>query len=142
MSQVRYKIGFTINAETLFTLASKLLPIEDFSMEEMIERPAPDPAIRFDRRFDLPPKPKKKPHTKAPRKPGYKLNPDAGVNKILLDMLADGRPHHVAEADGMIKEAGYSPNGMYSRILRLEKHGFVFQPRKGLWQLISKKESA
>ena len=40
---VKFKLGFTVSAETLFTLMSKLLPIEDLSVEEVIERP-PVPA--------------------------------------------------------------------------------------------------
>ena len=62
MSAVKFKIAFTINAETLFTLASKLLPIEDLSIEEVVERqPQLNDGPRFDAHFDLPkPMPKAK----------------------------------------------------------------------------------
>lgn len=132
MSAIRYKIGFTINAETLFTLASKLLPIDDFTVEEMIEHTS-QPSMSH------PTLPQIK---KVNRRGNNRFNPNKGVNKIILDMLADGQPHHVVEADGMLIEAGYSPKGLYSKMHRLLRHGYVFQPRKGLWQLISKKESA
>lgn len=135
---VKFKLGFTVSAETLFTLLSKMLPIDDLSVEEVVEPPPVPAHMDSLDRYMKPPK-LIKPQLKTVRRRGRNaLNPNKGVNKIILDMLADGKPHHVAEADGSIKEAGYSPNGMYSRIQRLQRHGLVFQPRKGLWQLTPK----
>lgn len=133
---VKLKVKFTIEAQTLFALASKLLPIEDLSIEELAPEHAR--AIAKATQQVVLAKPQIK---KVNRRGNNRFNPDKGVNKIILDMLADGKPHHVAEADGTIKEAGYSPNGMYSRIQRLQRHGLVFQPRAGLWQLTPKKEN-
>lgn len=36
---VKFKIGFTIPAETLFGMMSKFLPIEDLHVEELMEQP-------------------------------------------------------------------------------------------------------
>lgn len=36
---VKFKLGFTVSAETLFTLLSKMLPIDDLSVEEVVEPP-------------------------------------------------------------------------------------------------------
>ena len=33
---VKFKLGFTVSAETLFGLLSKMLPIEDLSVEEVL----------------------------------------------------------------------------------------------------------
>ena len=62
------------------------------------------------------------------------------MNKIILDLLADGKPHHAIEADGMLIEAGYSPKGLYSKMQRLVRHGYVNRPAKGLWQITLKHE--
>lgn len=37
MSSVKFKVGFTIQAETLFSIIAKMLPIENLHVEEIIE---------------------------------------------------------------------------------------------------------
>jgi predicted DNA-binding protein YlxM (UPF0122 family) len=36
---VKFQIGFTITSETLFAMMSKFLPIEDLSVQEILEQP-------------------------------------------------------------------------------------------------------
>jgi hypothetical protein len=135
---IKYKLGFTIDSETLFSIMAKFLPIENLSVEEVVERPAPDPAIRFDKRFDLPkPKPKPKPK-RARRISGYPVNLYGGVNNIIMSSLADGKPHTLVDSHANIVAAGYSKSGLYSRVQRLVKHGYIIRVRSGYYQLTPK----
>ena len=130
MSSVKFKIGFTIPAETLFGLVAKFLPIEDLSVEEVVQRALP-----------ATPKASKIVALVARREPGRKrvnlrsMSLEAGVNKLILVVLADGKPHTATECKPSIQAAGYSPNGIGSRLNRLREKGVVFQPEIGLWQL-------
>ena len=72
----------------------------------------------------------------------YVLNPHAGVNAILLMFLRDGLPHAYVDAIPAIKTAGYSPNGMYGRIERLRRHGYIERVAKGRYQLTHKGKEA
>jgi hypothetical protein len=38
-SKIKYKIGLTISADTLFGLIAKFLPIEDLSVQEIVNKP-------------------------------------------------------------------------------------------------------
>jgi hypothetical protein len=127
---VRFKIGFTINAETLFSLMSQMLPIDNLSVEEVIERdaalerrviapaPAPAPTLR---------KKKKRP-VRGPLL-------DRGINRIILDILEDGAPHRAVEMQQPIQKAGFSANSVGSRLQCLREHGVVEQLGDGGWQL-------
>ena len=51
MTTMKFKIGFTIAGETLFGLIAKFLPIEDLSVEELVDKtpqaqPAPARALK------------------------------------------------------------------------------------------------
>ena len=116
---------------------SKFLPIDSLHVEEVVERPDPNIAKIAKVKQLVARKPQIK---KVNRRGNNRFNPNAGVNKIILDMLADGKPHHAVEADGMLIEAGYSPKGLYSKMQRLVRHGYVNQPAKGLWQITLKHE--
>lgn len=137
---IKYKLGFTIDSETLFGILSKFLPIENLSVEEVIEHPRPDRAIRFDERFDLP-KPQR---AKRGRRKGgsYAMNLHAGVNAIILQVFADGQPHGAGECKPSIMAAGYSINGIGSRLERLKRYGIAHQPEPGMWQLTPKGKAA
>jgi DNA-binding transcriptional ArsR family regulator len=133
---VKYKMGFTISAETVFHLLSKLLPIDDLHVEEVIERLAPDPAIRFDKRFDLPKpvKPKFKPK-QYKRKPSKPMSLTEGINGIIMTHLSDGMGHAAMELRKPLKAAGYSESSVSSRIEELRKHGVVEKLGQGTWRL-------
>ena len=147
---IKYKLGFTIDSEVMFMLLSKFLPIQDLSVEEVVV-PTPDPAIRFDQRFDQPDttvskltgktyysKLKRAKQVRRKKGSGYAVNPHAGCNAVLLMFLRDGRPHAFADAIPAVKAAGYSPNGMYGRIERLLRHGYIERIAKGQYQLTNK----
>ena len=63
------------------------------------------------------------------------LSLDTGANAVILELLADGKPHRAAEMQPLMSARGYAPTGVGSRLDRLKKHGAVFQPDFGLWQL-------
>ena len=136
---IKYRLGFTMSAETLFALMAKVLPIEDLSVEEIAPTPVRekrithDPAIRFDKRFDAP-KPKLKRKFGA-RAPGYKPNLEAGTNAIILKVLADGQIHRTREIKDGFLAAGYNPNGTGSSIERQRKWGLIEKAGIGQWRL-------
>jgi hypothetical protein len=128
---VRFKVAFTIPAETLFGLLARVLPIEDLSVAEVIEHPpikaAPTPRVQH-----------------AIGKPKLKLKRDRarapndlslGLNGIILSYLADGKPHRAVEIKAPLAAAGFSPNSVGSALNRLAERKLVFQPEMGLWQL-------
>jgi hypothetical protein len=132
---VKFKLGFTIDSETLFGILSKFLPIEDLSVEEVIERSKSDPAIRLDKRFDLP-KPVKPKRKQAPRGRSVRgVNLTEGINAILMQAMADGKPHHAVEFRPLLNARGYSSNSVGSRMQQLREHGIVKQLGDGTWEL-------
>ena len=132
---IKYKLGFTIDSETLFGLLSKFLPIEDLSVEEVPERPlvakeTPIKALRI--------LPVRAPQVRRKKGNGYALNPYAGCNAIIMATLADGEPHTGNDCFPAMMAAGYATNGLYGRLDRLKRHGYVVQPRPGQWRLTPK----
>jgi len=137
---VKYKIGLTIDAEMLFGIIAKFLPIQDLSVEEVIER-EPDPAIRFDKRFDLP-KPVRAKQVRKVKGSGFALNLYAGGNAIIMATFADGKVHVGSDTFPAMRAAGYTTNGLYGRLKRLRNYGYLMQPRRGQWQLTPKGKEA
>jgi hypothetical protein len=130
---VKFKIGFQIDAETLFSIVAKFLPLDNLSVEEVIERPHPAPQPRIAGY----PQPTKlaKPQK---RRPGHRRTHtppklDKGVNKIILDALADGNTHPPSELKAAIKAGGYSPHSLGSRMGQLIRDGHVVQPDYGVY---------
>jgi hypothetical protein len=139
---IKYKLGFTIDSETLFSIMSKFLPIQDLSVEEVpvIERQlkrADLPALLHSLHKPKPPR-KQPPHPRAPRVSGYPVNLYGGVNNIIMASLADGKPHTLVDSHANIVAAGYSKSGLYSRVQRLVKHGYIVRVRSGYYQLTPK----
>ena len=135
---IKYKLAFTIDSETLFGIMSKFLPIEDLSVEEVVERPAERPLIAKGTPFKAP----RAPQVRRKKGSGYALNLYAGCNAIIMATFADGEPHIGADCFPGMKAAGYAINGLYGRLDRLRLHGYVTQPRPGKWQLTPKGKSA
>lgn len=128
---IKYRLGFTMSAETLFALLGKVLPIEDLSVEEI----APTP-VRVKRIPPAsPPQLVKPKHGGARRTSGYTANLEAGTNAIILKVLADGKPHHTREIKEAFTAAGYNPNGTGSSIARQRKWGLIERAGIALWRL-------
>jgi hypothetical protein len=136
---VKFKIGFTIDAETLFGIMSKFLPLENLAVEEVVERPERPPASLPPRRIKhLPAKPKQR------RRKG-EVSLHTGVNAIVMKLFSDGKPHRANELRSLVKAQNYSEAGIGSRLDRLRAHKVIFQPELGFWQLTEaylKKDSA
>jgi hypothetical protein len=132
---IKYKLGFTIDSETLFSIMSKFLPIQDLSVEEILPRPDPRDVATIKPAYPnvLPPKKPRKqpPFPRAKRLADHAVNLHAGVNALIMTMLADGKEHHMGESHAPIKAAGYSSNGIYSRTQRLVRHGYVAKGTHG-----------
>jgi len=132
---IKYRLGFTMSAETLFALLSKVLPIEDLSVEEIA--PAPVKAAR--QLADGGPRPqlaKPKLKRKSGRPPdSYKPNLAAGANAIILRVLADGEIHHTREIKDGYAAGGFKPNGTGSSIERMRKWGIIERAGAGQWRL-------
>jgi hypothetical protein len=138
---VKFKIGFTIDAETLFSIVAKFLPLENLAIEEVVERPrTPTP-----RTLTAAPLPPRRRRARGGGKGGIGPNLAAGVNRIVVECLSDGQPHRAVELKALLKAQGYADSGIGSRLDRLREHKVVFQPDLGLWQLTEaylKKENA
>jgi|SRR5580698_224731 hypothetical protein len=142
---IKYKLGFTIDSETLFSIMSKFLPIQDLSVEEVVERPLEDRVNAKMKALghalqakQLKPVRKQPPHPRARRISGYPVNLYGGVNNIIMSSLADGKPHTLVDSHANIVAAGYSKSGLYSRVQRLVKHGYIVRVRSGYYQLTPK----
>ena len=138
---VKFKLGFTINAETLFMLMSKMLPIEDLSVEEVVERPATQPTLanntyinQLTGKTDYK---NKKPKGKYLRR-HHGPNLKAGINGVITTHLSDGMGHPLNEFRKPLKAAGYSESSVSSRMEELRKRGVVENLGDGTWRLTNK----
>jgi hypothetical protein len=129
----KYKIGFVGEAEVLFAMMAKLLPIDHVTVEDVTPPapPRPAPAIRFGKRFDLPKPDKPKQKRKSP-------GPDLtkGINGIILTRMSDGKTHRAEEFRPLLKAAGFSESSVSSRMEELRKHGVVKHLGEGKWKLV------
>jgi len=136
---VKFRLGFTISAETLFLLMSKMLPIDDLAVEEVMDAP-PNPRhnlkaqIKHLGQDSLMPPPKAKQPQKRKRA-SRGLNLKQGINGIILVALSDGAVHRAVDLQPMLKAAGYSPNSVSSRLQELRNNGVVRQVSTGAWRL-------
>jgi hypothetical protein len=129
---VKFKLGFTIDAKTLFGIMSQFLPVKDLVVEEIVER-EPELVNRFDKQFDLP-KPKRAPQVRAKKGSGYKLSVHTGANGVIMEALSDGAEHPGSDCFPAMRAAGYATNGIYGKFKRLERHG-ILSSHKGKWRL-------
>jgi hypothetical protein len=128
---VKFKIGFTIAGETLFALMSKMLPIENLSVEELApasKTPLADQTIERNQKKFLP----RKKQVNKRASPGPSLT--RGINAIIVTQLTDG-PKTASEMQPKIKEAGFSPNSASSRLEALQNYGIVERVGDGRWRL-------
>ena len=108
---MKFKVGFTIGSETLFAMIAKMLPIEDVSVEEIVESKTPqaDRAIALHQK-KFPPR-KKQLNRRA--SPGPSLT--RGINMVIVNELEKG-PKREVEIRPKIKAAGFSANSTSSRL--------------------------
>jgi len=139
---VKFKVGFTMSAETLFSIIAKFLPVEDMSVEEVPERVVA-PLSKVARQvagLAPPPKPKHPPQQRG-RHSGPSL--ESGVNAVILRALDDGNVHRYRDLKAAVGAAGYAPTGIGAKLARLRELNVVHQPDLGFWQIgEAKKKSA
>lgn len=122
---VKFRLGFTVDGETLFGLMAKMLPIEDLSVEELpaiAGHPTPPRLVAHK------PKPQK---NKRPN-PGPNLK--KGINGILMTELKDG-PKRQVNLMTKVKAAGFSENSTSSRLEELRKFGVIERVGDGTWRI-------
>lgn len=127
----KFRIAFTIQAETMFHLMSRLLPIDDLEVVEQApqpQRPVPKLAARVHTALT---KPKKKRRSRG-------IDLEHGINSILVNHLSDGKPHRTQEMQPLTMTGGYSPNSVNSRLEELRKAGIVERVGNGTWKLVQK----
>jgi hypothetical protein len=122
---VRFKVGFQIDAETLFGLIAKFLPVEALEVEEIA--PKPTLAERAIAIHKLAHKPRQKRASPGP-------NLKKGINSIIMVALSDG-PKRPVELQLKIKAAGFSPNSVTSRLEELSKFGVIERVGDGRWKI-------
>lgn len=123
---VKFKLGFTVSAETLFGLLSKMLPIEDLSVEEVLSGVETTPRLA----------PTQRPAIAKPvraRRRGQELNLKEGINGVLVRALENG-PLRSSELRSFLTKAGFSANSTSSRLEHLKKHQIVVN-NDGVWRL-------
>jgi hypothetical protein len=116
---VKYRLSFTVGAETIFELISRVMPIQDLEVEELSSNEQPVRQVA---------------HLKR-KKRIPQLNLKKGANRILLEVFSDGKPHRSKEVKAPLEAAGYSIQGVHSHLNRLRRHDVVYQPEAGWWQL-------
>jgi hypothetical protein len=138
-AMVNFRIGFTVSAETLFSLVAKAIPqLQDLHVEEVIEPQAVHEVAQANKvaRAMV----KSVTHEKKKDGRGRELSLNKGLNQIILDLLSDGKPHKAPEIKPLAVSQGFSVHSIGSRMEALRKHKIVFQPQTGYWKLVAKAE--
>lgn len=140
---VKFKIGMTISAETLFGILAKFLPVEHLHIEEVVDHPVPPPTPAWAQSLKLN-KPKLPLLRKTPKSPKKKrkasipMSLTKGINAIIMAELAHGMARYVNDLKPALIKGGYSGNSAGSRLNRLLEHGVVENMGDGTWRLASK----
>jgi hypothetical protein len=125
---VKFRIGLTIDGETLFGLMAKMLPIENLSVEEVLDKTP---------RFDLEAQVRKlgsdKPKRQINKRPSPGPNLKKGINGLIMTELSTG-PKRAVEMAPAIVAAGYSGNSVTSRLEELRKYGVLEHANDGKWK--------
>jgi hypothetical protein len=133
MSQVKFKIGFTIPSDTLIAMIAKFLPIEDLSVEEIVPKPTlAERSIaihKLTQQAIATHKPKPQLHKRASPGPNLKK----GINGLIMAELSTG-PKRAAELQPKVKAAGFSENSVTSRLEELRKYGVIERDDNRLWK--------
>jgi hypothetical protein len=126
---MKFKVGFTIGSETLFAMIAKMLPIENVSVEEIVESKTPlaqRTIALHQKKFPT----QRKKQTRA--SPGPSLT--RGINMVIVNELESG-PKRASELQPKAKAAGFSNNSVNSRLEALRNHGIVERIGDGRWRM-------
>jgi hypothetical protein len=120
---VKYKIAFTVDSETLFGLMSKFLPVENLSVEELVERRPVEAIAHAVKRIT----------TKRKKRPSIPIRLDSGINGIIMTAISD-KPARAIEIRPKVIAAGFSGNSLTSRMQFLHDHGVIEPVGDGTWR--------
>lgn len=129
---MKFRINFTVDAQNMFGMLAKMLPVEDVHIEEL--EPARPRLVHNTQIVN-----KAQIVKKRGRRGASSLSLNDGCNKVIMEALADGSPHTAVEIKPWMKAAGLSENSVSSRLAKLRDRGVLTQLERGLWQ-IAKKE--
>jgi len=130
---VKFKIGFQIDAETLFSIVAKFIPLDNLTVEEVFERPHAGPAQP---RLAAAPRlmsAKRQKNKRAPPGAGNSINLAEGTNGVIMRAFEDGEQHGYGELKRLVSAAGYSGSGIGSRIARLIEVGALTRTGVGAY---------
>jgi hypothetical protein len=123
---IKFRVGFDIDSETLFGMIAKMLPIENLAVEELAPAKA-EPVTRI-------------PHLKMSlarrRRPNPGPDLKAGINRIIVEMLANGKTLRAVDFEAQVERGGYTANSVSSRLDRLKAHGVVEKLPDQTWRLV------
>jgi hypothetical protein len=121
---VKFRVGFDIDGETLFSMIAKMLPIGNLSVEELTP-----PRAEVAR---IPHTPTK--HRQPRANPGPNLK--AGINRIIVEMLENGKALHAVDFEPAVKKGGYTANSVSSRLDALKRLGVLEKLPDKTWRLV------
>jgi hypothetical protein len=123
MSQVKFKIGFTIASDTLIAMIAKFLPVEDVSVTEIVPK-LKAPTLHL-------PRAEKKTNKRASPGPNLKK----GINGIIMAEFSTG-PKRALDLQPKVVAAGFSANSVNSRLEELRKVGVIERMGDGKWKQV------
>lgn len=128
MMTVKFKIGFTIDAETLFDIVSKFLPLENLSVEEVVERPERPSTPRLPKAVAA----RIKADTPKIKRRRKSVDAGGGQLKVIVDHLrAIGGVAVYGEIGDALQAAGFSKAGVGSALKRALENGIVRKHERG-----------
>lgn len=128
---VKFRIGLTIDGETLLRFMANVLPIEDVSVEEISLKPTlRERTIAVHTLTE-----RAIAHHKPKRKGVIRLK--SGINGIILAAMAK-EPMRALELKPLIQAAGYSESSVASRLEFLQEKGIIERIGDGRWRVVSK----
>jgi hypothetical protein len=135
---MKFKIGFTIEAETMFRMLAQFLPVDDLHVEEVPTATKSDIPKSAIGRLIAGVKPVKQKRKRPPTP--IKLH--EGINGIIIDAMSDGQAHRAVEFKPLLKQRGYSEHSVTSRLEALKNYGVVEQMSDSTWRLTQQMRSA
>jgi hypothetical protein len=135
---VKFKVGFTMSAETLFGIIAKFVPVEDLQVEEI--EPHAKPKVEKIHRLAGPENRLKPPSARANRHTGMSL--ESGVNGVIMRVLEDGQAHRYRDIKKAVGAAGYAPTGIGSKLARLRELNAIASDGVGVWRIGEAKKTA
>jgi hypothetical protein len=135
---MKFKIGFTVQAETLFHMMSKFLPIEELHVEEIFEAPPTKPqsaiaklVAKSQSQLQLE-KPKAKPKVKIEH---FKHPSGKTVQDFVVEYLKSHPSATWAEMSAYTVSIGYNKSSINNAVTRLVYKKIVEKVAPGIYRL-------